>query len=126
MKLSYKTYYLLLFISLASCSEKYTGEVSFKNCKITYPIHDEEKEKEIYGDFAVSNQWEYESAMQKLANCLCEKYIQKPDQEIKEKIIEVYKGNFEYYHREVSFKKVIFDSILANRKVIFDPSISVD
>lgn len=64
--------------------------------------------------------------MQKLAICLCEKYIQKPDPEIKEKIIEIYKGDFEYYRREVSFKKVNFDSVLANRKIIFDSSIFVN
>ncbi|GAA5082759.1 hypothetical protein GCM10023210_00470 [Chryseobacterium ginsengisoli] len=116
----------LLLILLISCSKKYSGEINFKGCKIAYPLHNEEKDKELYGDFAVSNQWEYESAMQKLAICLCEKYIQKPDPEIKEKIIEIYKGDFEYYRREVSFKKVNFDSVLANRKVIFDPSIFVN
>jgi len=117
---------LLISILLISCKQKYTGEVNFKSCTINYPLHDEEKDKELYKNFAVPNQWEYESAMQKLALCLCEKYIQKPDEETKKKIIEIYKTDFEYYRREISFKKVNFDSILVNRKVIFDPTIFVN
>ncbi|MCS3870363.1 hypothetical protein J3D55_003279 [Chryseobacterium ginsenosidimutans] len=115
----------LIAIILISCSKKYTGEVSFKSCKVSYPLHDEEKERKINYE-AVSNQWEYESAMQKLALCLCEKYMQKPDEEIKEKIIEIYKEDFEYYRKEISFKKVNFDSILVNRKEVFNSEILVD
>ncbi|MCE3074708.1 hypothetical protein [Chryseobacterium gwangjuense] len=127
MKFSYKTYYLLLFISLvASCSKKYTGEVSFKNYKITYPIHDEEKENELYSDHNIPNQWEYESAMRKLALCLCEKYIQKPDPKIKEKITEIYMYKFEFYPRNNTFKKVDFDSILINKEEVFNSEILVD
>jgi len=126
MKFSDKKYFLLLFISFASCSKKYTGEVSFKSCKVTYPIHNEEKEKELYLSHNISNQWEYESAMRKLALCLCEKYIQKPDPEIKKKITEVYMYRFEFYNRNNTFKKVDFDSILENRKEVFNSEILVD
>lgn len=88
-------------------------------------MHDEEKEREThYG--AVTNQWEYESALRKLALCLCDQYDQKPDEEIKDKIIEIYKYEFEFYYRDISFKKVNFDSILINRKEIFDPAIVMD
>lgn len=126
MKFNDKKYFLLLLINLASCSKKYTGEVSFKNCKVTYSIHNEEKEKELYLSHNISNQWEYESAMRKLAHCLCEKYIQKPDPEIKEKITEIYTFKFEFYNRNNIFKKVDFDSILINRKEVFNSEILVD
>ncbi|MCJ8154719.1 hypothetical protein MKJ01_13190 [Chryseobacterium sp. SSA4.19] len=109
-----------------SCSKKYTGKVNFKTCIIHYPLHDEEKERKLYRDHHIPNKCEYESAIQKLVLCLCEKYIQKPDEEIKGKIIEIYEANFDYYHREVSFKKVNFDSILINRKEIFNSKILVD
>lgn len=113
---------LLFLIHLTSCSEKhqYTGEVSFKSCKVNYPLHDEEKERKINYE-AIPNQWEYESALRKLALCLCEKYNQNPDEETKEKIIEIYKYEFEYYDRSDSLKKVNFDSILINKKDVFNP-----
>jgi len=110
----------LTALILISCSQKYTGEIRFKNCKVNYPLHDEEKEGKINYE-AVSNQWEYESALRKLALCLCDKYLQKKDEEIKEKIIEIYKYKFEFYNRDDSFKKVNFDSILVNRKEVFNP-----
>jgi hypothetical protein len=116
----------LIALILTSCSKKYTGEVSFKSCKVSYPLHDEKKERKLYHDHNIPNQWEYESAMQKLALCLCEKYLQKKDEEIKEKIIEIYKSDFEYYRKEISFKKVNFDSILMNRKEIFNSEIIID
>ncbi|WP_155845821.1 hypothetical protein [Chryseobacterium gregarium] len=116
----------ILLIMLISCSKKYSGELSFKTCTIHYPLHDEEKERKCYPDRNIPNQWEYESAMQKLALCLCEKYIQKPDAEIKEKITEIYKNNFDYYPREVSFKKLNFDSILMNRQEVFNSEILID
>lgn len=126
MKYNYKIYCFLLFISLISCSKKYTGEVSFKNCKVTYPIHDEEKERKIYRDHTIPNQWEYESALRKLALCLCEQYIQKRDTETKEKIIEIHNYKFEFYNRGNIFKKISFDSILVNRKKVFNSEILID
>lgn len=110
----------LTALILISCSQKYTGEVHFKNCKVNYPLHDEEKERKINYE-AIPNQWEYESSLRKLALCLCDKYLQKKDEKIKEKIIEIYKYKFEFYNRDDSFKKVNFDSILVNRKEVFNP-----
>lgn len=115
----------VFFTILFSCSQKYTGEIVFKNCKVNYPLHDEEKERKIqYG--AVTNQWEYESALRKLAICLCKQYDKKPDKEIREKIIEISQYKFAFYPRDLSFKKINFDSILMNRKEIFDPAIVMD
>lgn len=119
-------YLFSLLTILFSCNEKYTGEVSFKSCKIKYDVVDEKEEKRIYGQNMVGNQWRLESAKQELALCLCEKYLQKPDQEIKDKILEIYNDDLEYYRREKSFKPVNFDSILENRKIVFDARIFVD
>ncbi|KAA0128237.1 hypothetical protein FY557_09475 [Chryseobacterium sp. SN22] len=116
---------VILLTILFSCSQKYTGEIVFKNCKVDYPLHNEEKEIETYYG-AVTNQWEYESALRELALCLCDRYDKKPDEEIKNKIIEIAQYKFEFYPRDASFKKVNFDSILMKRKEIFDPTIIID
>lgn len=100
--------------------------MSFKKCKVAYPVHDEEKERKIYRDHTISNQWEYESALRKLALCLCEQYIQKKDIETKEKIIEIYNYKFEFYNRNNTFKKISFDSILKHRKEVFNSEILID
>ncbi|MCD1117815.1 hypothetical protein [Chryseobacterium turcicum] len=121
-----KIYLFSLLTIVFSCTEKYTGEVSFKSCKIKYDVVDEKEEKRIYGQNMVGNQWRLESAKQELALCLCEKYLQKPNPEIKDKILEIYIDDLEYYRREKSFKPVNFDSILENRKVVFDYRILVD
>ncbi|AZA55253.1 hypothetical protein [Chryseobacterium sp. G0201] len=60
---------LILLIVSISCSQKYTGEVHLKNCKVNHPLHDEEKERKINYE-AIPNQWEYESALRKLALCV--------------------------------------------------------
>lgn len=120
------TYLFLLLTILFSCTEKYTGEVSFKSCRIKYDVFNQKKEKQIYGQNTVGNQWRFESAKQELALCLCEKYLQNQDEEIKEKILEIYNDEMDYFHREKSFERLDFDSILKNRKEIFDYRILVD
>ncbi|MBW7674803.1 hypothetical protein [Chryseobacterium chendengshani] len=123
MKLIYLFFLLTMFFS---CAEKYTGEVSFKSCTIKYDILDEKKEHKINGQNRVGNQWRFESAKQELALCLCEKYLQNRDKEIKEKILTIYRDDFQYYHRENKFKPIDFDSILKSRKEIFDYRILAD
>ena len=117
---------LFLFSALLSCSQKYDGEVHFKSCKVRYDVIDEKKEKQLYGQNMIGNQWRFESAKQKLALCLCEKYLQNRDEEIKEKILKIYNADMDYFHRRKSFKRNDFDSILVNRKEIFDYRILVD
>nr|WP_314492527.1 hypothetical protein [uncultured Chryseobacterium sp.] len=119
-------YIFFVLTTLLSCTEKYTGEVSFKSCKIKYHVLDEKEEEEKYGQNMVGNLWRFESAKQQLAICLCEKYLQNRDEEIKEKILEIYRGNFEYYYRDINHKPIYFDSILKNRKEIFDFRILID
>jgi len=123
MKLIYLFFVLLM---LLSCTKKYTGEVSFKSCTIKYDIVDEKGEQKINAQHIIENQWRFESAKQKLGLCLCEKYLQNRDAEIKEKILEIYRDDFEYYYKEINFKPIDFDSILKNRKEIFDYRILVD
>lgn len=117
---------LFIFSALLSCSQKYDGEVHFKSCKVRYKVIDEKKEKQMYGQNIIGNQWRFESAKQELALCLCEKYLQNQDEEIKEKILEIYTADMDYFHRRKSFKRNDFDSILVNRKEIFDYRILVE
>lgn len=72
-------YIFLIFVSvfLSSCSKKYTGKVSFKSCTVNYEVINVRKEKQLYGQNAIGNQWRLESAKQELALCLCEKYLKK-------------------------------------------------
>ncbi|RZJ45808.1 MAG: hypothetical protein EOO19_10865, partial [Chryseobacterium sp.] len=115
-----KLIYLFSVLTMLSCTEKYTGEVSFKSCAIKYDVLDEKKELKINDQYMVGNQWRFESAKQNLALCLCEKYLQNRDEEIKQQILEIYRDDFEYYHKEKKFKPIDFDSILKNRKEVFD------
>lgn len=122
-----KLIYLFLLLTIFfSCNKKYTGEVSFKSCMIEYDVLDEKKELKINDQYMTGNQWRFESAKQELALCLCEKYLQNRDEEIKEKILEIYHDDFEYYHRKINFSPIDFDSILKNRKEIFDYRILID
>lgn len=100
--------------------------MSFKSCNIKYDVLDEEEEIEMDGDSMIGNQWRFESAKKELALCLCEKYLQNQDKEIKEKIFEIYYDDFEYYPKENRYKPVQFDFILKNREEIFDYRILAD
>lgn len=119
---------IVLFIcsALLSCSQRYDGKVYFKSCKVRYEVIDEKIEKQMYGQNMIGNQWRSESAKQELALCLCEKYLQNRDEEIKEKILEIYNADMDYFHKQKSFKRNDFDSILVNSKEIFDSRILVE
>ncbi|MFL9835292.1 hypothetical protein [Chryseobacterium terrae] len=119
-------YLFSLLIILFSCTKKYTGEISFKSCKIKYDVLDEKEEFKIDRQHTVDNQWRFESAKQELALCLCEKYLHNPNKETKEKILEIYNDDFKYYNRKINFKPIDFDSILKDRKEVFDHRILVD
>ncbi|MFC6266878.1 hypothetical protein [Frigoriflavimonas asaccharolytica] len=82
-------------------------------------------EKELYAGHSISNKWEIESANRKLALCLSEKYLEKPDQEIKLKILEIYNSKEEYFEHN-SPKNIEFNTILKNRNEIFDPNILIE
>lgn len=119
-------YLFSLLTILFSCTEKYTGEVSFRSCKIKYDVLDEKEEFKVDGQHMVGNQWRLESAKQELALCLCEKYLQDPNKETKDKILEIYNDDFKFYQRQISIKPIDFDSVLKNRKKVFDYLILVD
>ena len=54
------------------------------------------------------------------------KYSGEMSFKIKEKILEIYYDDFEYYPKENHFKPLQFDFILKNRKEIFDYRILAD
>jgi hypothetical protein len=115
-------YFAILFLTI-SCQKDETKTLSFKGCKVEYPSYGS-GEKKLYEGHFITNRQELESANRKLALCLCEKYIVKPDKEIKIKILEVY--NTKEFEREKNPKNVAFDTILKNRMEIFDPIIYVE
>lgn len=118
-------YYVLIVLALISCTKEDTiGILNFKSCQITYPIY-ANGEKFLYEGHSVSNQWELESAKYELALCLCEEYLKKPDKEIKDKILKLYKEDMTYYRTRFP-KNLDFNLILKNRKEIFDPTILID
>lgn len=118
-------YYLYIFLTLISCSKEDTiGTLNFKSCQVSYPIY-ANGERFLYEGHSISNEWELESAKHELALCLCEEYLKKPDKEIKDKILKLYKEEMTYYQTEYP-ENLDFNLILKNRKEIFDPTILVD
>ncbi len=114
-------------MALISCSSENKETIhilSFKNCKVSYPQYSK-GEKVLYEGHSISNKWYLESAKRELANCLCEKYLQKSDEEAKAKILEIFNSKEEYFSKENS-SNLPFDSILKNRKKIFDNKILID
>ncbi len=117
-------YFLILFSFLVSCKKDETKKLEFKDCVVEYPSYGS-GEKELYVGHSISNKWELESAKRKLALCLCEKYLENPDLEIKLKILEIYNSKEEYFEHN-SPKNIDFKIILKNRNEIFNPSILID
>lgn len=116
---------LSIILLLISCTKEDTiGTLNFKSCQISYPIY-ANGEKLLYEGHCVSNEWELESAKYELALCLCEKYLRKPDTEIKDKILEIYHAEMKYYQSAYP-RNLDFNLIVKYRKEIFDPTILVD
>jgi hypothetical protein len=117
----------LIFLTFISCSSENNEMIqvlSFKNCKVSYPQFSK-GEKVLYEGHSISNEWYFESAKTELASCLCEKYLQNPDEETKVKILEIFKAKEEYFSKAYP-KNLPFDSILKHRKEIFDYKILID
>lgn len=115
---------MFFFFRFLLVKKNETKILEFRNCKVEY-ISNGSGEKEVYDGHSISNEWELESANRKLAICLCEKYLKKPDPEIKFKILEIYNAKEKYFSRDFS-TNMEFDSILKKRKEIFDPTILLD
>lgn len=116
-----------IFLILASCSSENKETIQvliFKNCKVSYPQFSK-GEKVSYEAHSISNDWYLESAKRELANCLCEKYLQKPDEETKAKIIEIFEAKEEYFSKDYP-KNLPFDSILKHKNEIFNYKILID
>ena len=111
-----------IFFSIISCKRDETKTMTFKDCKVEYTSYGS-GQKKVDENNSISNQWEFESGKRQLALCLCEKYLEKPDAEIKAKILEIYNTEEEYYENP---KNLEFDTILKKRKEIFDPKILLD
>lgn len=111
-----------IFFSIISCKRDETKTMIFRDCKVEY-ISYGSGQKKVDENNSISNQWEFESAKRQLALCLCEKYLEKPDAEVKAKILEIYNTEEEYYENP---KNLEFDTVLKKRKEIFDPTILLD
>ncbi len=80
-----RTIFFAILFLVISCRKDETKILSFKGCEVKYQSYGS-GEKKLYEGHFVSNEWELESAKRQLALCLCEKYLEKPDTEIKAKI----------------------------------------
>ena len=117
----------LLFLAFISCSSENKETIhylSFKKCKVSYPQFSKGK-KVLYEGHSISNEWYLESAKRELANCLCEKYLQNPDEETKVKILEIFKAKEKFFSKAYP-KNLPFDSILKHRNEIFEYEILID
>ena len=113
-----------IFFLVISCQKDETKTLMFKGCKVEYRSYGS-GQIEVYEGHTISNQWELESAKRKLALCLCEKYLEKPDKEIKNKILEIYNAKEEYFENDYP-ENIEFDAILRKRLEIFEPTILID
>ena len=114
---------IMFFCLLTSCKEQ-NVELQFDSCCVSYRQYPG-GQKKLYEGHYMTNEMEVESARRKLALCLCDRYIQKRDSNIKSKIMEI------YHIKETYFTKAFptdfpFDSILIHRVEIFDPTIYID
>lgn len=116
--------FLALIFFVISCKKDETKTLIFKNYKVDYMSYGS-GEKEIYENHSVTNEWELESAKRKLALCLCEKYLEKPDAEIKSKILELYTVKEQIFYKDYP-KNMEFEIILKKRMEIFNPTILID
>ena len=114
----------LVFISCSSENKETIKVLTFKNCKSSYSQFSK-GEKVIFDGHSISNDWYLESAKMALANCLCEKYLQKPDEETKVKILEIFKTKEEYFSKDYP-DNFSFDSILKYRKEVFNDRILIE
>lgn len=119
-----KTFFIPAFMYLTSCNGERKAEMSFDSCVISYPIYSG-GEKKLYEGHYITNDMEHEAARRKLALCLCDKYIQIQDTNIKAKIIEIYEAKENYFAKPFGLN-LPFDSILARKDKVFDPTILID
>ena len=120
----YRILFFVFLFLIQSCKKDETKTLTFKDCEVEYPFYGS-GEKILYEGHSITNQWELESARRQLALCLCEKYISRPDIEIKNKILEIYYSNEKYF--DVGSKKDLnFETIIKNRNEIFDSKILIN
>lgn len=112
--------YLFILILTISCQDHEIKFLTFKDCKIDYMVYNKDG-KEMHDDFysyKMYNQSMFESARRRLALCLCNKYLQNPDEETKNKILEIYHAKEEYLLKKHP-ENLDFDTIIKNRIEIF-------
>ena len=112
--------YLFIFILTISCKDYKMKFLTFKDCKIDYMVYNKdgkEMQDEFYS-YKMYNQSLFESARRRLALCLCNKYLVNPDEETKNKIVEIYNAKEEYLLKKHP-KNLHFDTILKKRIEIF-------
>lgn len=119
-----KLIFFSFLILVVSCQKDEVKTLSFGDCKIEYMSYRNGQDESNTGNY-ISNKWLLESANRKLGLCLCEKYLRKPGNEIKAKILEIYNAEEEYFEKDYP-KNIAFDTLLKKRMKIFDPTILLD
>jgi hypothetical protein len=97
-----------------------TRTISFQDCNVEYKFY-LDGDAEIYKKHYITNKDELRSANRKLALCLCEKYQQTNDKELKNNILELANQYGEKLDSDMSI-----EFIIDNRMKIFDPVIYID
>ncbi|REG99649.1 hypothetical protein [Flavobacterium aquicola] len=119
-----KIIFLTFCLLLLSCQKDEKRTLTFRGCKIEYMNYGSGQDESDPDNF-ISNQWLLESAKREFALCLCDEYLKKLDAEIKNKILEIYNAEEEYFEKDYP-KNIAFDTILKKRKEIFNPTILLD
>jgi hypothetical protein len=119
-----KTFFILTLFIFTSCNQERKAELSFDGCTISYSLYSG-GEKKLFEGHYIQNEMEIEAARRKLALCLCGKYLQSQDTNVKAKIVEIYQIKEHYFARPFG-SDLPFDSILVHKEKVFDPTILID
>ncbi|MEJ7830551.1 MAG: hypothetical protein WKF91_20245 [Segetibacter sp.] len=115
---------LIIICFLSSCGDR-IKILSYKKCHVTYRLY-KGGEKELYLGHHITDEMELEAAQRKLAACLCEWFIKTKDTAIRDKIIELYNENDNYFPPSTSITTNNIDSIIKHRKELFAATILID
>jgi hypothetical protein len=109
---------------MSGCEDR-VETLSFKGCKVDY-WHYSGGKYEVYPAHYITNDMELEIAQRTLALCLCEKYMQRKDTDVRNKIIELYNKKETFFQRPVEKFNDNIDSIIYHRKDLFDTTYIMD
>lgn len=108
-----KIIFLTFCLLFLSCQKDEKRTLTFRDSKIEYMNYGSGQDESDPNNF-ILNQWLLESAKRKFALCLSNEYLKNPDAEIKNKILEIYNTEEQYFEKDYSALRSHLTSFGAN------------